>query len=256
MKTYTVKQVADMAGVTVRTLHFYDEIGLLNPGAVRPNGYREYGEKELIRLQQIMFFRELDFELDEIRKILDAPDFDVRQALRDQRKLIELRRKRLGGLLKTIDRTIISLANKTSKKKKMEDDKLYNSFSTDEVDQYAEEVKRRWGHTEAYKQSTARVAKMSKGDLAAIKRETEELNQALAKAMDQGTESSEVQALIAKHYAGIRRFYDCPMAMYRNLGKMYVDDPRFTATYDKYRPGLVVFMRDAIAHFCDTQEKK
>src|SRR4051812_19728200 len=103
MKTYTVKQLSDLASISVRTLHFYDEIGLLKPSRVEGNGYRSYGEKEALKLQQILFFRELEFPLEEIKKILSSPKYDEKAALKEQRGLLELKRKRLNGLLKTID---------------------------------------------------------------------------------------------------------------------------------------------------------
>ena len=134
------------------------------------------------------------------------------------------------------------------------DDELYDSAKDENVSQYEREVEARWGNTEAYKQSKERVKKMTKAEMEEFKRDSEELVQKIAENMDKGVESAEMQALIPQHYKGIQLFYDCPIEMYRALGEMYVTDPRFTKYYDKYRPGLAIFMRDAIECFCDHQK--
>lgn len=245
---YTVHQLAELASISVRTLHYYDEIGLLAPSSIAKNGYRHYEEKELVRLQQILFFRELDFPLEEIKHMLDRPEFRVMEALRDQKKLMQLKRQRLDGLIKSIDKTIMSI----TKNKKVDDEELYVAFKDDDVKQYQDEVKQRWGDTHAYKQSMAKVSKMTKQQMEKLKADGKAFTQELANAMDKGPQHPDIQGLIAKHHDGIKFFYDCPYDMYRNLGQMYVDDPRFTAYYEKFRAGLAVFMRDAIAHYCDT----
>jgi DNA-binding transcriptional MerR regulator len=250
--SYSVQQLATIAGVTVRTLHHYDEIGLLKPSRVQGNGYRQYEEKELLKLQQILFFRELDFGPPEIKKIISSPSFDMKQALKDQRNLIELKKKRLSKLIETIDKTINKITNKTT----MTDKQLYTDFNTDEQDQYAAEAKERWGHTEAYKQSQERVKKMTKEDMARIKKAGEDLTKKISEVMPKGPTSKEAQELIAQHFNGLRAFYEPSYEMYRGLGEMYVADPRFTAYYDKYAKGLAVFMRDAMKHYADTQERK
>lgn len=249
---YSVQQLAKLANTSVRTLHYYDEIGLLSPSRVSRNGYRQYGEAELLRLQQIMFFRELDFPLVDIKRILSSPYFDMAAALTDHRKLIELKKKRLNKLLVTIDQTIKKLNHETI----MKDEELYDSFGDEEMKGYAEEAKQRWGSTDAYKQSQARVSKMTKTQMAQLKEDGKKHTQVIADAMDLGVESPVVQDLIAKSHAGVNFFYDCSLEMFRNLGQMYVDDPRFAAYYEKFRPGLAVFMRDAINVYCDAQANK
>jgi DNA-binding transcriptional MerR regulator len=248
---YTVKQLASLANISVRTLHYYDQIGLLKPSFVAKNGYRAYQEKELLRLQQILFFRELDFSLDDIRKMLNQPNYDMSVALKDQKKLMELKRDRLDGLIKSINKTIKRMDNKQT----MKPEEMYSPFKDEDVKQYQDEVKQRWGNTEAYKQSMARAGKMTKKEMDELKANGKKFTQKLADAMDLPVASPEVQKLIAEHYKGIQFFYDCPLSMYRNLGQMYVDDPRFTAYYDKFRPGLAVFVRDAIVHYCKVNEK-
>lgn len=244
---YTIHNLAKLAGVSVRTLHYYDEIGLLSPANIQKNGYRQYEEPQLIRLQQILFFRELDFELAEIKEILNRPNYSVIGALDEQKKMIELKRKRLDKLITTITTTITTMQNNQP----IKGDELYDAFKDDDVKQYQAEVKERWGNTEAYKQSTAKIAKMTKDEMAKLKEDGKKFTQKLADTMDLPVDSPEAQALVAEHYKGIQFFYDCPTEMYRNLGKMYVDDPRFTAYYDTFRPGLAVWLRDAINYFCD-----
>lgn len=252
--SYTVQQLATLAGVSVRTLHHYDQIGLLSPARVKSNGYRYYEEDELMRLQQILFFRELDFPLLDIKEILSSPSFDMEEALRDQRKLIELKKERLNGLIRTIDKTIKKINNKTN----MQDEELYGNFSKEEMEKYTEEARQKWGHTEAYKQSTERVKKMGKDGLNKVLAEAGKLTEEIAEAMKAGEKASgeKTQELIARHYAGLRAFYEPNLEIYRGLAEMYVADPRFKANYEKVAEGLAEYMRDAMLHYADTQEKK
>lgn len=249
--TYTVKQLAELAGVSVRTLHHYDQVGLLKPTRRKENEYREYGEQELIRLQQILFFKELDLPLRDIKRILDAPDFDATEALRSHRKILAAKQKRLTRLLDTIDKTV----NKLNKKNSMKDEELYDSFSAEEMDAYAKEAKARWGHTKTYKQSMERTKRLTDTDWKRLQKDADALNKALAAVMDTDPASDDVQALVQQHYHSLRTFYEPNLEMYRNLGQMYVDDPRFTAYYDKYAPGLTRFLSDAIQIFCERAEK-
>jgi len=249
---YSINKLAKLAGVSVRALHYYDQIGLLKPLRVADNRYRWYGEKEMMRLQQIFFFRELDFPLLEIKRILDAPNFKIAIALADQRRLIELKRKRLARLVKTIDKTIGKINNKTI----MDDKELYNGFSQEEMKKFEAEAKQRWGNTDAYKQSTARVAKMSKEDMAKIQSESDSLMKETAANMAKGPNSPEIQKLIARRYNNLRHFYKPNLEMYRGLGQAYVDDEHFAKYFNRYSPNLAKFMHDAIVVFCDTLKNK
>lgn len=247
---HTVHSLAQLAGISVRTLHYYDEIGLLTPSTVGTNGYRYYEEKELVRLQQILFFRELEFSLVDIKRMLDRPDFSVIEALKDQRKLIKLKQARLDKLINLINKTITRMNNN----QKIHDEDLYDVFKDDDVKHYQDEVKERWGNTDAYKQSMKKVKAMTKSEMEQLKADGKKHTQAIADAMDKGIDHPDVQVLIKKSHEGINFFYDCSLEMFRNLGKMYVDDPRFAAHYEKVRPGLAVFMRDAIAYYCDRHD--
>ncbi|MCK9360822.1 MerR family transcriptional regulator [Patescibacteria group bacterium] len=252
---YTVNKLAQLAGVSVRTLHYYDEVGLLKPSKIEKNGYRSYEERELLKLQQIMFFRELDFPVEEIKKIMSSPAFDMRQALRDHRVMIELKKKRLAGLIKTIDKTI----QKLDSKKPMDEKDMQEAFDTfgeDTVKKYAEEVKQRWGHTEAYKQSMERYAKTTKEDMEKYKKDADIFMKKAAEVSAHGALSPEFQEIIAQHFDALRTWYEPNFEMYRGLAKMYVDDPRFTAYYEKYKPGLAKIFSEAMLYYADQNEPK
>ncbi len=251
---YTVQQLADLAGVSVRTLHYYDEIQLLTPERIQRNGYRYYEEKELLKLQQILFFRELDFPLEEIKRILSSPNFDMPEALRDQRRLIELKKNRLSRLTETIDKTI----KKINDELMMQDEELYGSFTKKEMDAYTEEARQKWGDSDAFKQSQIRVKQMGKAGLKKVLEASGKLTVEIAGAMKTGInpKSEEVQKLIAKHYDGLRAFYEPNLEIYRGLANMYVADERFKANYEKVAPGLAKFMHDAMLVYADAQEKQ
>ncbi|NTW21914.1 MerR family transcriptional regulator [Candidatus Falkowbacteria bacterium] len=245
--SYSVQQLASLSGVSVRTLHYYDGIGLLPPAGVRKNGYRYYEEKELLRLQQILFYRELEFPLEEIRKILMASDFDEQKAFRDHKRLILLKKERLERLLKTIDKSI----NKSNKKNNMKDEELYGNFSKDEYEKYAAEAKERWGQTDAYKQSQERVRNMGKDGLKKVLEESSKLTLEISACMHAGVapESQAAQKLIARHYDGLRAFYEPNMEIYKSLAEMYVADERFKKNYERVAEGLAQYMQDAMKYY-------
>lgn len=250
---YTVNSLARLAGVSVRTLHYYDEVGLLKPSTVQKNGYRVYEERELLLLQQILFFRELDFPIEEIRRILTASTFDMRQALRDHRAMIELKKKRLTKLMKTIDLTLQKLEQPIFMDEQ-DTKELYDTFGEDTIKQYAEEVKERWGNTDAYKQSMERASKMTKADYEKYKQDSDAFMKRVAATMDRGATSPEFQALIAEHFKSLSAWYEPNYELYRGLAKMYVTDPRFTEYYEKYRVGLARVFSEAMHYFVEMYE--
>lgn len=251
---YTVKQLSRLSGVSVRTLHYYDQIGLLKPSFVKDNGYRCYEEKELLKLQQILFFRELEFPLEKIKQVMGSAQFDSITALSDQQHLLELKKKRLEKLINTIKATILSLKGGEI----MSDDKKFSAFSDPTYQKYKDEVERRWGNTDAYKQSMERVGKMTKEDLNRVKAEQEDIAQTTADLMKKGfsSDSSEVQKQVSRFYQYLHHFYDPGYEMFKGLGQMYVDDPRFTEVYEKRAKGFAAFMRDAMAYYADEHLKK
>lgn len=241
MSTYTVKELSELAGVSIRTLHHYDQIGLLKPESRRESGYRYYGRSELLRLQQILFYRELDFPLEEIRLILDSPEFDVIQSLMFHRTELQTRANRLNILLKTIDKTISDIQIRNDM---ITDKEMYEGFSEEQVKAYREEASERWGEDKVM-ESEEKVRKMSKEDFAKVKQKGKEIEQRLRSLMGKDPSSAEVQNAIAEHYEYINTFYTVTEEIYRGLGKMYTEDDRF---YDK---DLSVFINAGIVVFCD-----
>lgn len=253
---YTAKQIARLSGVSVRTLHYYDEIGLLEPAFVEKNGYRYYGEQEFLKLQQILFFRELDFELSRIKAIFDSPRFDPIQALEDQKNLIELKRERLSRMIKLINKTIKNM--KEEKNAKLTEKDLRDSFSERKYEEYKEEAREKWGR-ENVERSEDIMKGWNKEQYEKIKMEGDAINMELAACIDKDVRSEEVQKAIKKHYDYIIRFYDPSwplLDIYRGLGKMYVEDERFAAFYKKYHPDMPKFMCEAMEVFCKEREKK
>jgi DNA-binding transcriptional MerR regulator len=245
---YTVRQLAKLAGVTVRTLHHYDQIGLLRPNARTAAGYRLYGETDLLRLQQILLFKEMDVPLEQIREILDDPQFDLVQALRGHRQTLQARAARLETLLLTVDKTIAKLTEDTTM---MTVEELYEGFPKEQAERYRREARERWDpdFVEATEQ---RARKLSKAQWQAIQQQGETVTQLLASLMDHSPDDPAVQAAIAQHHAWIENFYPAPADLYRGLGQMYVEHPEFRAFYEKYRPGLAEFMQAAMAHYAGT----
>ena len=242
---YTVKQLADLAGVSVRTLHYYDEIGLLTPDAYGENGYRYYDEDALLRLQQILFFRELDFRLDEIKAIIDRPDFDVLRALQTHRVTLEGKAARLTGLLQTVDKTILRLKGELG----MSDKELFEGFAEEKQKQYAEEARRRYGSAEV-DDSMKRWGNYSSAQKQQIVAEGEQIRRDLAASMGKGYDNPAVQQIVARWHQHLRYFYEPSVERLRGLGQLYVDDPDFRANYAKLDPKLPEFFRDAITFYC------
>ena len=240
----TVHEVAAAAGVSVRTLHYYDQIGLLRPAGTTEAGYRLYDDAALARLQQILFFRELDFPLSEIREILDNPSFDKQRAMHAHKDLLILKRERLERL--------IALVNNTIKGEKTMSLKEFDMTEIEQAQkQYADEARQRWGSTDAYKQSAKRTASYNKEDWARINAEAEQIYDGFAAQMGNDPASPAVQQLVANWQAHIStNFYDCTKEMLAGLGEMYIADERFTKNIDKRAPGLAQFMSDAFRAYC------
>ncbi len=247
MRTYSIGELAKLAGVSIRTLRYYDKIGLLKPIDRAESNYRFYGKDELYRLQQILFYKELDFELKKIKKLLDDPDFDRLKALTFQRKQIVNRKERLDKLLVTIDKTIKDLKEE---KNMLTDEELYEGFSKEEIQKIKQEVTQKYD-PEVVAESNRNVSKMSKNDFDAIK--TEQIQQAkeLADLMHLPVDSAEVQAVIKRHHQTNEKFYKTNAEMYKGLADMYVSDVRFTEFYDKHQPGLAQFLKEAMYVYAD-----
>lgn len=249
MNRYTVSQLAKLAGVSNRTLHHYDKIGLLKPTERARSNYRYYGKEELYRLQQILFYKELDFELSDIKKILDDPGFDQLTALQFQRKELLNREKRLEKLIETIDKTITEIQEN---KVMLTEEELYEGFSKEEIREIKEEVNQKYD-AEVVAESNQNISNMTKADFDAIKEEQIQQAKDLAKLMDQGesADSENVQEDIRRHHTTNEKFYKTSAVMYKGLADMYVSDPRFAKFYNKHKNDLAEFLRDAMCVFAE-----
>jgi DNA-binding transcriptional MerR regulator len=245
---YTVKQLADLAGISVRTLHYYDEIALLAPSNVGENGYRYYDADAVLRLQQILFFRELGFRLGDIKALLDDPGFDVLGALHDHRAALGARVRRLQRLIRTVDSTILNLTGEID----MSKEQLFSGFSDEDEKRYYEQAREKYGAAEvdaSYKVWNS----YSKDKQDAIKAEGGAIYTDLAALItqDHAAESEPVQAVIARWHAHLRYFYEPSVDRLRGLGQLYVDSPDFAEKFRQIHPELPEFMRTAINHYCD-----
>lgn len=241
---YSIGQVARIAGITVRTLHHYDDIGLLVPSGRTPAGYRTYDHADLERLQRVLTYRELELSLDAIADLLDG-DTDPIDHLKRQHTLITERIERLRRLLQTLERTM----NAHHSGVNLTADEMLEVFGDFDPEEHAQEAEERWGDTDAWRESRRRAATYSKDDWQQIAAEAEATTTAFATAMRGGKDPGDeaVTDLAEEHRQHITRwFYDCTFEIHRGLAEMYVADPRFAATYDKVAPGLAAFIRDAI----------
>ena len=251
LTTLTVGQVAEQFDVTVRTLHHYDEIGLLTPSDRSRAGYRLYTVEDLTRLQHVVVYRRLGFALEEVALLLDHPD-SVAQHLRRQRAAVLSRLDDLRELVVAIDRALEREMN--DQPVTAEDMKeLFGDGFHDSQD----EAEQRWGDTDAWKQSQQRTKNYTKADWEQVKAESDALHRGFTDAMDAGEPPTSEAAMDAAeaHRLNINlRYYDCPPQSHRDLADLYTSDPRFTATYDEIRQGMAWYVRDAIHANADRQE--
>jgi MerR family transcriptional regulator, thiopeptide resistance regulator len=244
-RTYQVNDVARIAGVSVRTLHHYDEIKLLVPKTRTRAGYRLYNDDDLIRLQQILIGRELGMPLEEIRRSFDDPKFDRKKPLLRQRDALQKRAHATEEMLRAVDAALAAIGD-TKKGETMDMKKIFDGF--DPV-KYEDEAKQRWGHTDAYKESAKRTKQYTKEDWLKIKAEQSDVYRDAAAAMNAGKTPAdpEVMDIAERHRLAIDRwFYPCSETMHRGLASLYETDARFAATIDKAAEGLTPFLVAAI----------
>ena len=241
---YPVGRVAALSGVTIRTLHHYDEIGLLSPGGRSEAGYRVYEGTDLERLQRILFYRELGFTLKEISTIIDDPSTDSMGHLRRQRGLLVARIERLSAMVDAID---FEMEANTMDIKLTPEERL-EVFGDFRPEDHAEEAEKRWGGDEAHRESNRRVSRYTKKDWLRLKAEAEEVQNRLAAAFEAGLapDSEEAMAAAEAHRQHISRwFYECTYEVHRGLTDMYVSDERFRSNYDTQTPGLAAYIQGA-----------
>lgn len=248
---YNIGEVAQITRLSLRALRHYDEIGLLQPSARSRAGYRLYSERDLALLQQVLFFRALGFKLDQIRAILTDPHFDRAQALRSQRALFVEQAERAERLLQLIDNTLAALDKGDDV---MSQPQMFEGLTDFDANAYAQEAEQRWGNTPEFRESQRRTKAYGTDDWQKMRSEADTILERFANAAEAGLapSSPEALAIAEAHRQHITRwFYECTRAIHRSLGEMYVSDPRFTAYYDKRRPELALFVREAIVANAD-----
>ena len=253
---YTVKELAQLSGVSVRTLHFYDEIGLLKPARIGENQYRYYEAEQLLALQQILFFRELGFELKKIQAAVGSPGFDRIEALQAHREVLLKERARMGELVATIDQTLDRLKGGRRMKTKMKDKDLYQGFAPEKQAEYEEYIKNRFGvDNAAWLESQKRVKKFTKADWERNGKEWDAICRDLAAQLAKGAAatSAPVQAVIRRHHTWLKKFWTPKRESYSGLGEGYTSFEWKTAfsAHDPQHPKLARFMADAMRVFAE-----
>lgn len=249
---YSVKKLAKLAGISVRTLHVYDQKNLLKPHGRTEAGYRYYGQDELYRLQQILFYKELDFSLDDIKKILDQPRFDAVKALQNQKHALKIRRERMDKILMTLDKTIDHLKRRTV----MRPEELYEGLPREFAQEHRQEAVRKWGQ-ESIEKSEKAVMGMGKERFEDLKQKQQTNARQLFELRNENPRSEKVQELIEDHYHLIRAFWgtaslsDKQQEAYKGLGQLYTSDYSYTARQGEPKPHFAEFLKDAIIYYAE-----
>jgi MerR family transcriptional regulator, thiopeptide resistance regulator len=246
----TVKQLSKLAGVTPRTLHHYDEIGLLKPSRVGDNGYRYYGEESILRLQQILFYRELGIPLDDIKKIIGRRDFDVMGALRSHKEALQKQVTRLNRLIQTVDNTINHLKGNTM----MSEKAYFEGFSEEEQEKYASEAEQMYD-PETVRESNRKWKSYSAAKKEAIMAEGKAIYMDMITAMPKGAASKDVQAIVERWRKHMDHFWTPKLDQLLALASGYNDDPRFKENFDKLHPQLAEFMLKAVQVYVANSKK-
>jgi DNA-binding transcriptional MerR regulator len=238
---FTVKQLSKLAGVTPRTLHHYDAIGLLKPSQIGDNGYRYYGEQSLLHLQQILFYREMGLPLEEIARIMGRRDFELVSALESHKTELNKRIERLERLIETVDTTISHLKGEINMSKKQ----LFAAFSEEEQEKYAAEAEAKYDPA-TVRESQRKWKSYTAADKQRIADEGNQVYADLAAAMPQGADSAAVQTIVERWRRHMDYFWTPNLDQLLGLAEMYNDDPRFKANFDNFDPNLAAFMKDAV----------
>ncbi|MHA6534072.1 MerR family transcriptional regulator [Paenibacillus sp. BAC0078] len=244
---YTVQKLGLLAGISTRTLRYYDEFGILKPARINSSGYRIYGQAEVDRLQQILFYRELGLSLEGIKEIITAPSFDGTRALREHHDKLLQRRQQLDTLILNVEKTLAQAEGRIT----MSNEEKFAGFKQKLIDdneqKYGQEIRSKYGD-EAVDRSNLKLKNMTEEQHAAIQQLEEEMFEALEQAMEQGDSASELAQKAADlHRQWLTFYWDTySKEAHAGVAQMYVDDERFTAYYDKTRPGLARFLRDAV----------
>lgn len=239
----SIGETAALFGISVRTLRYYDEIGLVKPLEISDSGYRYYGENEISKLQQVMFYRELELSLKEIAHIFDSPDYDSRQALEKHLEMLKLKRRHIDGLIGLVTERLggTYMSDIKTTVKQIEETKA----------KYAKEARERWGNTPEYKQSEEKAASMNADDCNDMAKDMDRIFSALAEIKDSDPADEKALSLVKEWQKHITRFYyNCTDEILSSLGEMYTADERFKANIDRYGEGTAEFLSKAIKAYC------
>lgn len=249
---YTINELAKLAGISTRTLRYYDEIGLLSPARMSSNKYRIYEQEDVDRLQQILFYRELGVSLKEIKKILSSEYFDRLAALEDHLSALLVKRKQLDLLIANVEKTIKAAKGEIVMSDQEKFEGFIKKLVEDNEQQYGKEARAKYGD-DAVDRSNAKLMGMSKEQYAELEKLTVELNETLKAAFEQGDPASELaQKACELHKKWLCYFWDdYSKEAHISLAQLYVEDPRFTAYYDKIAVGCAAFLRDAVLIYCN-----
>jgi DNA-binding transcriptional MerR regulator len=247
---FTVKQLSNLAGVTPRTLHHYDAIGLLKPSRVGENGYRYYGDESILHLQQILFYRELNLPLEAIKKIMGRRDFEVLSALESHKKEIGKRIVRLERLVETVDNTISHLKGQKEMSKKQ----IFAGFTPEEEEQYAREAEQIYD-PETVRESNRKWKAYGTEKQQAILNEGKQIYVEMVASMPKGADSLDVQALVERWRKHMDYFWTPSLEQLLGLANGYNDDPRFRANFDQMHPKLAEFMLEAVKAYVGSKKK-
>lgn len=239
-----IKEFAMLTGVSVRTLHYYDEIGLLSPACVdKSTGYRYYDESSLLRMQEILFYRELDFSLSSIKEMLSSPDYDKNRALKEQKHLLILKKERLERLISAVDDA-------------MKGENVMIAFDNSEFEKYKAQARNRWGDTDAYQEHAEKTKHYSEDTWNGLAGQMNDIFAAFAASMKNGNapDSAEAQNLAKRLQDHIsENYYHCSHEILAGLGQMYVSDARFRHNIDRHADGTAAFVCETIRIFCNKQ---
>ena len=248
---YTINKLAKLAGISTRTLRYYDKLDLLTPNRLSSNGYRIYGQKEIDKLQHILFYRELGLPLGEIKHIISSESFDVTDALHAHLSALLAKRNQLDALIINVQKTLLSTKGEIT----MSNNEKFKGFGEQLADdnevKYGEEIREKYSE-EVVDASNAKIKGMTKEQYAEIEALSAEVNEALRVASRQGDPASELaQKACELHKKWLCYFWDSyTKEAHIGVAQMYVDDPRFTTYYDKIAVGCAVFLRDAVLIYC------
>lgn len=248
---YTINRLANLAGVTTRTLRYYDTLGLLSPARISSNGYRIYGQKEVDRLQQILFYRELGVALEEVKKMLSSKEFDGQAALEIHLLQLLAKREQLNLLIANVEKTIKAAKGETMMSDQEKFDGFIQKLVQDNEQRYGKEIRAKYGD-DVVNLSNDKIKGLSKAQYSEVEKLSDEVNATLKSAFEQGDPASALaQKACALHKEWLCYFWqNYSKKAHIGVAQMYVDDPRFTAYYDKISPGCAAFLRDAVLIYC------